>query len=785
MAMITTLDQAALRGLTSPEAAERLHQYGLNQIPEERTHPLRLFLSKFMGPVPFMLEGTLVLQLLLGKQVDATIIACVLVVNSIISFTYERKAQDSLALLQQRLTVQTRVLRDGVWQLMQTSELVPGDIVRLRVGDIVPADVQLLNGHIAVDQSSLTGESDLHEVVAGDLAFAASVIRRGEAIAEITATGMQTSFSQTAKLVQNAKTASHGDAFVQKVVTYLMGLTALLVAIVLIYALIARLPMADILLFTLSLLIAAIPVSLPVTFTLATAVGSRELAEQGVLTTRLSAIKEAAGMDILCSDKTGTLTKNELSLVGMQTYNGYSEDELLHFAALACDDATHDPIDLAIVKAARAAKLYKGHSKRLEFVPFDPATKRTEALVRRPKKKKKRPIRVLKGAPYVISQLTRNPIDLTAATEELAQAGNRCIAIAKGREGKAPKLVGLLALQDPPREDAASVVNGLRELGVQVLMVTGDGLATARNIAQKIGIMGRAGSAELLEDGLDVDTMDVHVFANVYPEDKYKLVKALQKAGHVVGMTGDGINDAPAIKQAEIGVAVNNATDITKSAASFVLTEPGLKDMLAAVVVGRRIFQRMWTYTLNKIIKTIHMGLFLAVGLLMTGILVARPTHILMVVLANDLVSMALTTDRVRPSAKPDRWRLGPMVICGLVMALAWLVFSFAIFFYGRDSIMLSTDQLQTTMFVMLVLVAQANVYLIRERFHFWHSQPSHWMLLATAVDLLVVTVLALQGILMAPIALWLLLQLVGAAIVFAVLLDFLKVKVFRYFALS
>ena len=781
--MITALGQGTLRGLTSSQAAERLQQYGLNHIPEEHKHPIRAFLSKFVGPVPFMLEGTLLLQLLLGKYVDGIIVATVLVVNGIISFAYERKAQDSLALLQQKLTVQTRVLRDVEWQLLPTKELVPGDIVRLRVGDIIPADLQLLDGHIAVDQSSLTGESSLSDLGRGDIAYAASVIRRGEGIGEITATGLQTSFGQMAQLVQTARSGNHGDAFVQKMVAYLMGLTAVLVVIVLVYAFFAHLEMADALLFTLALLIAAIPVSLPVTFTLATAVGSRELAEHGVLTTRLSAVKEAAGMDILCSDKTGTLTKNELTLVAMQTYNDFSQDDLLRFAALACDEATHDPIDVAIIEAARAANLYKGNSKRLEFIPFDPSTKRTEALVRR--SKKKRPLRVIKGAPHVVSLLTRDAIDLTADVERLATGGYRCIAIAKGGEGKSLKLVGLLALQDPPREDAPAVVTGLRELGVRVLMVTGDGLATARNIAQKIGILGKAGNAELLRDEFDVETMDFSIFANVYPEDKYKLIKALQQAGHVVGMTGDGINDAPAIKQAEIGVAVNNATDITKSAASFILTTPGLKDMLAAVVVGRRIFQRMWTYTLNKIIKTIHMGLFLTSGLLITGALIVRPTHILMVVLANDLVSMSLTTDRVRPSAKPDRWRVGPMVACGMAMALAWLAFNFAVFFYDRDILMLDTEQLQTVLFVTLVLIAQANVYLIRERHHCWHSRPSRWMLLATGVDLILVSILALQGIMMAPLSLSLLLQLGVATVLFAILLDFLKVRLFRFYAMN
>lgn len=783
---MTTLESGAWSGLTSAEAHARLRQYGFNALDEARPRLLWLFLRKFYGLIPAMLGATLLLQLLLGKTVDALIIALVLVGNAIISFTYERKAQNSLALLQQRLIIQTRVLRDGEWRWLEARQLVPGDVVRLRVGDLVPADIHLVAGQIAVDQATLTGEGTLINLGPGDLAYAAGLVKRGEGTGEVTATGLQTAYHQTAQLVQTAKPANHGDAFVQTIVAYLMGFTALLVAGVLLYALWAGLPLADVLLFTLALLVAAIPVSLPVTFTLASAVGSRELAQHGVLTTRLPAIKEAAGMDILCSDKTGTLTKNELTLVALHTYHHYTPEDLLRYAVLACDDATQDPIDLAILQAARAAHLDPNPTKRMAFIPFDPATKRTEALIRR---KKKKPLQVIKGSPYVVNRLIRETLDLTPDVERLAAGGSRCLAIAKGREGKPPKIVGLLALQDPPREEAAGVVTHLKELGVQVVMVTGDGLATARTIAHKIGIEGAAYTAEALETQ-DVAQLPAHmeevaVYANIYPEGKYRLVQALQAAGHIVGMTGDGINDAPAIKQAEIGVAVNNATDITKSAASFVLTGVGLKDVPAAILVGRRIFQRMSIYTLNKIIKTLHMGLFLSLGLILTGALLVRPTQILLVVLANDLVSMALTTDHVRPSPKPDRWRVHALAVSGLGLALCWLVFSFVVYFVARDRLGLAAPELQTLLFLILGFVAQANVYLIRERRHLWRSRPSRWLLAATVVGLLLLGFLALGGVMMAPLSLPLVLGLLMATVAATLAFDFLKVRLFAYCGLA
>ena len=782
--MIAAMDRTAHPGLTTAEAGQRLQAFGKNEVSEARHRPISLLLRRFWGPIPWMLEVTLILQLVLGKFTDALIVALLLIVNAVIGFAFEWRALRSLALLQQKLRIQARVLRDGEWRLIAAQELVPGDVIRLRAGDLIPADATLIDGAIAVDQSSLTGEADLVEVEGEQVAFAGSVVRRGEAVAEVSATGTRTSFGKTASLVQGARPTDQGDLFVQKIVAYLFGFTGVLVIGLLLDAFAIQLPVSDVLLFALALLIAAIPVSLPLTFTLASAVGARRLANNNVLAARLTAVKEAAGMDVLCTDKTGTITQNELAVVATRAFNGYSRSKLLRLAALAADEAAHDPIDHAILSAAETAKPRYRNAERLEFIPFDPATKRTESVIHWPDKDDKL-LRVVKGSPHVISELTGHDVDFEADVEQWAAEGNRCIAIAAGKPGKALMTAGLLALRDEPRADAAEVVGRLHELGVRVIMVTGDDSANARSIAGQVGIGGPVCTPDALRADPAAAAAQFDVFARVFPEDKFALVESLQSAGHVVGMTGDGINDAPAIRQAEIGIAMNNATDITKSAASLILTAPGLKDMLSAIETGRIIFQRITTYTLNKVFKVFHLGLFLSLGLLLTGTLVISPIHILLLVLANDMMSMALTTDRVRPSAKPNQWRSTPLVICGLILALGWLMFSLGVVAVGHDVLGFDANQQDTLMFLMLVFVAIANVFLIRERRWFWRSRPGKWLAVAGGLDILVVSLLATGGILMTAVDFRVIPALLLATIAFMLLLDPVKVVLFRRFGIQ
>ena len=696
--------------------------------------------------------------------------------NSILSFFEEAQSNKALLLLRKRLSSQARVLRDGRWQLLPAQELVPGDVVHLRMGDISPADIRLVEGEVLLDQSALTGESLPVEASPGRTAYAGATVKRGETTGEVTATGQQTYFGKTAELVRTAKTVSHLQQIVFTIVKYMVFLDAILSAALLIYALITGVALAEMIPFVLMLLVASVPVALPATFTMATALGALELAKSGVLITRLSAIEEAAAMDVLCSDKTGTITKNQMALATMRAFSPYQEDELLRFAALASDDATQDPIDIAIRSAAQDRGLLPGARQRIRFVPFDSQTKRSEAVFQQDSQS----LRVAKGAPQPMATLVSHAPDVSADVERLAADGYRVLAVAVGTENDL-HLAGLVALADAPREDSRQLVQSLRNLGVRVVMVTGDGSATARAIATQVGIGDRTCPPELLRgDRILQGVQECDVIAGVFPEDKFRLVQALQQTGHVTGMTGDGVNDAPALKQAEVGIAVANATDVAKAAASIVLTNQGLSDVVVAVETSRRIYQRMLTYTLNKIVKTIEIAIYLSLGMMLTGTFVITPLLIVLLLFTNDFVTMSIATDHVSFSYKPDRWRIRTLVLTGGALAALILVLSFSVFFAGRDLLHLPLPQLQTLVFVMLVFTGQGNVYLVRERRHFWRSWPSRWLVLSSCADIVVVSLLATEGILMTPISPVLIAGLLAIVLVFLTLVDFLKVWIFR-----
>jgi len=761
-------------GLTSEEAHKRLLANGPNAVAEEKPHLIRTLLGKFWAPVPWMLEATIVLELVLGKLVEGSVIAVLLVFNASLSLLQENRARSALDLLQKRLAVRARVLRDAAWVLIGAEELVPGDFVHLQMGDLVPADIVIGQGEVQIDQSMLTGESVPVEAAAGKTAYAGALVKRGEASGEVSATGARTFFGRTAELVRTARTASHLESIIFTIVKYLVAMDAVLALAVFLYAAGVGMPLIETLPFVLILLVASVPVALPATFTLATALGAVELARNGVLVTRLSAIEEAAAMDMLCSDKTGTITENQLSVAALHPYPPFAEADLLRFAAYASDEAGRDPIDLAVLTRAKVAGALPVSARRVEFIPFEPATKVAEAVFLQDDKK----MRAVKGAPQAVAARLGRGSDIEADAERLAAEGYRVLAVAGGLEGDL-RMVGLLALQDLPRADSKAVVAGLNKLGVRVAMVTGDALATAQAVAAQVGIEGRACSSQELR-GEIAQTLDCAVFAGVFPEDKFRLVRALQQAGHVVGMTGDGVNDAPALKQAEVGIAVASATDVAKASASLVLTTPGLTNVLAAVESSRRIYQRMLTYTLNKIIKTVEIGIFLSLGVILTRTFIITPLLIILLLFTNDFVTMSIATDHVSASPTPDHWEIRPLMLTGISLGSLVLMLSFGLFFYGRDVIGLRLPQLQTLVFVTLVFTGQGMVYLVRERRHFWSSAPSRWMVLSSIADLGVVCLVSTRGILMAPLPYQVVTLVIFASVLYLVAVDFLKVPILR-----
>lgn len=776
-----TIDGArGVQGLTSEEAEIRLKQFGANALPEREPHPLTALLKKFWAPVPWMLEATIAMELGLQKYPEAGVIAALLVFNASLSLVQERKAASALSLLRKQLPVKARVMRDAKWTTVDSRQIVPGDLVYLRVGDLVPADALVTEGQVEVDQSALTGESLPVDVERGQAAYAGSTIRHGEAKARVTATGKRTYFGHTADLVNTVKTISHLQNIIFTIVKYLIAVDLLLAVAVILFGWFLGLSLRDLLPFALMLLVASVPVALPATFTLATALGSMELARAGVLVTRLSAIEEAAAMEILLSDKTGTLTANRLTVTEARPYDECSTSELLQLASLASDEGSRDPIDFAIFQAVRQGNAGVPAAVRINYVPFDPATKVAEATVTRDGVT----VHVVKGFPEFVAQRTAQLPPWQIDLKRLAAHGSRVIAVASSSNGGNYKFAGLIALEDPPRADSQVIVSQLQDLGVHVVMVTGDSPATAAVVAGQVGIGTNVCPTKKLKSLTSAEMQRYDVFAGVYPEDKLRLIQEEQSSGRVCGMTGDGVNDTPALKQAEVGIAVANATDVAKAAASLVLTNPGLRDVLSAVQTSRKIYQRMLTYTLNKVIKTIEIAVFLSVGILATRQFVITPLLIVLLLFTNDFVTMSIATDNVRPSPGPDRWDIPTLVLTAGSLAAVILMFSFAVFFTARDVFHLNLPQLQTLAFAMLVFTGQGTVYLVRERKSFWKSRPSGLLILSSVIDIVTVSLMAINGVLMTKIPWSAIAGLLVATAAFLVILDTFKVKVFRRLAI-
>jgi len=765
-------------GLTGDEAHRQLAKFGPNTMPDMSVHPLRMALEMFWAPVPWMLEVVIVLELALGKYVEAAIIALLLVFNAGLGFFQQSRAQATLAALKSRLAMTVSVRRDGAWKTVPTAELAPGDVVKLSLGGVVAADVKLISGEVLLDQSMLTGESVPIEAGAGVQTFAGALVRRGEAEAKVTATGARTKFGRTAELVGAAHVVSSQQKAVLRVVRNLAAFNGVVILLLVTYAWYLAMQITDIIPLVLTAVLASIPVALPATFSLAAALGARALAKQGVLPTRLSAVDEAASIVVLCSDKTGTLTQNALTVTTVRPMPGFDEAHVLALAALASSDGGEDPVDGAI-RAAAADKAVSDAPKLIKFAAFDPAKKMSEATATDAAGNQQR---ILKGAFAVVAGLAQPSPTAAAASNELEDKGFRVLAVAAG-PATAMKLAGLVALSDPPRKDAAALIKELHGLGVRTVMVTGDAPATAAIVAKAVGLDGAVCPPGPIPDAVRPEQFAV--FAGVLPEDKYKLVKAFQKGGHTVGMCGDGANDAPALRQAQMGIAVSTATDVAKSAAGMVLTEPGLAGIVAAIKEGRITFQRILSYTLNSITKKIVQVLFLAIGLLMTGHAILTPLLMVLIMITGDFLGMSLTTDNVRPSPAPNAWRIGKLTIAGVLMGIGELLFCISILAFGIYRMGFAISALQTLSFVAIVFGNQATTYTNRERLHLWSSRPGVWLLLSSIVDIAIATTLSVWGFAMTPLPAWVVAGTLAAAAGFAVVLDFVKTPVLRRLAIS
>ena len=766
-------------GLTSDEVRRRLSQFGPNATPDVALHPLRLVLSKFLAPVSVLLEVAIVLQLALGEYIEASIIGLLLIFNAAIGFFHESRAQSTIAALKSRLALNASVLRDGSWATLPAAELVPGDIAKLTLGAVVVADVHVLDGSVLLDQSMLTGESLPIEAGPGTDTYAGALVRRGEAIAEVISTGVRTKFGRTAELVRTAYVVSTQQKAVFQVVRNLAGFNGAVTLLLMIYAYKIGMPISEAIPLLLISVLASVPVALPATFTLATAIGAQALTRVGVLPTRLSAVDEAASLDVLCMDKTGTLTRNELAVATIRAMPGFDENRVLALAALASADGGQDPVDAAVRAAAASQKTGADLPKVTKFVPFDPATKMSEAQA---VDREGATLRIVKGAFAIVHGLSQPSPDADAAAHELEARGHRVLGVAVGTDG-AMRIAGIVALSDPPRRDSKALIDELRALGVHTVMVTGDSATTAAFVANAVGLTGAVCPPGKIPGQVGPD--DFAVFAGVLPEDKFRLVKAFQVAGHTVGMCGDGANDAPALRQAQIGIAVSTATDVAKSAAGIVLTEPGLAGIVASVREGRITFQRILTYALRSIVHKSRQVLFLGFGLILTKHAILTPMLMVISMITGDFLAMSSTTDNVRPSPMPNSWRIDSLTIVGIAIGIFDLAFCATILTIGALVMKLDIDTLRTMTLVTLALNGQAVFYVVRERKRLWSSRPSLIVMVSTGFDFLIIGTLAIQGILMAPLPVSIVASIFAAAVVLAFVMDQVKVWLFGYFKMA
>jgi H+-transporting ATPase len=741
-------------GLTGAEAAKRLTKYGPNEIEEKKTNALLKFLMYFWGPIPWMIEVAVVLSGIVRHWPDFFIILVLLCANACVGFWEERQAGNAIEALKAKLAIKARVKRDGKWINPPAKEVVPGDVIRLRLGDIVPADARLLDGdEVSVDQAALTGESLPASKKAGDAVFSGSIIRRGEIGALVYATGDKTYFGKTADLVQSAHTVSHFQKAVLRIGNYLIILAVALVAVIIALGIYRGEAVLTTLQFALVLTVAAIPVAMPTVLSVTMAVGARLLAKKQAIVSKLVAIEELAGVDVLCADKTGTLTQNKLTLGDPFCIGDAKPDDVILAGALASRAEDNDVIDLAVLGGVKDASALKTYDVQ-HFQPFDPVHKRTEATV---KGKDGPAFKVTKGAPQVILALAANADAvkdaMDKAVNDFAARGFRSLGVARADGDGKWRLLGVLPLFDPPREDAKSTVATARQMGVQLKMVTGDALAIARETAKVLDMGSNILDGASLGDSKHDETAavaksieDADGFAQVFPEHKFHIVDVLQKRGHIVGMTGDGVNDAPALKQADCGIAVSGATDAARAAAAIVLMTPGLTVIIDAIKESRKIFQRMNSYAIYRIAETLRVLLFMTLAIAVFNFYPLTAVMIVMLALLNDAAILSIAYDNVKYRNQPEAWNMRVVLGVATVLGLVGPMAAFGLFYIGDKILGLKHPELQTMMYLMLSVAGHLTIFQTRTRGPWWSTRPATILLIAVFGTQIFATLVAVYG---------------------------------------
>ncbi len=771
-------------GLSESEAKKRLEDYGFNEIQTKKQNIIIKFLSKFVGTIPLMLYIIIVISIFLNKYIDAYIVIGLLIFNGITSFLEEYKADNTLELLKSKLSVLVKVERDGNWKTVQSKFIVPGDIIRIRLGDIVPADCKILESdYLSVDQSMLTGESLPVDKKINELVFSSSIVREGEATAVVISTGKNTTFGKTAELVKIAKTRTHLEASIFRILEYLLFLDVGLIGAIFIGSYLFGIQLLLVIPFSLLILLTSVPVALPAAFTVAMAYGTERLSSKNILVTKLEAIEEASTMTVICLDKTGTITKNQLSISDPIEYGKFSKEDVFRYAALASRVEDNDQIDLAIIHGAQERKIDLKDYKLKSFKPFDPSTKTSSALVSFNGKE----ITVLKGFPESVMERCKlsasDKSKINSNIDEMASKGYRTIGVAYGEADKW-SFVGVIPMNDKPREDSKKLIDELRSLNLNVKMLTGDNENTAKAIAKEVDIGENILDVSALNGKSEKEIAELVTkadgFAGVYPKDKYTIVKALQDSGFHVGMTGDGVNDAPALKQAEVGIAVSNATDVAKSAADIVLTSDGIEPIVNAIKESRSIFERMITYTLKKVSRVLQTSIFLSIFFLILRFLPMRSIQLILALFLSDIGSISLSTDNELYSNHPDTWNIKVVFLVSLMFGIVAITQVTVLAYFGLDFMKLPSAQFQTFIFLIFIASMELMTLSMRERRSFWSSMPSIFVLSQIITSIAIAAILSYYGILMTAISLYAMLLVLIISVLFLLLMDRIKLLAFK-----
>ena len=778
-------------GLSSSEAAARVKTYGFNEVAERKRNLILAFLGRYWGPMPWLLEAAMVVAYFLKHALETGIIFLLLTMNAVIGFLQERSSQRALESLRKRLAIRAKVRRDGTWTSVAARELAPGDVIAIALGEVVPADAKVLSGGLSVDQSVLTGESMPVDAGPSAVVYSGAIAKRGQAEAIVVNTGAATYFGRTAELVRIAGPRSHQEEVMMAIVKDMLYVGSGALALVAGVALARGTGLLAVASFAVIFLMGAVPVALPAVLTIVQSVGAAELAGKGVLVARLDCIEDAASVDVLCLDKTGTITANTLSVAEVIPLGGYAAKDVVAAAAAASQVPAEDDIDRALLAYARAAGFDPGQLRRESFLPFDPAAKRSEAVVVGDGRR----YRAVKGAPQIVIPMAQGETRETGENaarivEDLSRKGDRTLAVARseGDDLGSLRLVGLVSLTDPPRPDSKDMIEEIRALGIKPFMLTGDNMAIAREVARQVSIgdrILRMADLKGLSEAAQSEAIEAHDgLAEIYPEDKYTVVRLLQRQGHLVGMTGDGVNDAPALKQAEMGIAVSSATDVAKASAGVILTEPGIRVIVDAVTTSRHIYQRMLTWVINKVTKVIQVVGLLTAGFFLFHEMVLSLLGMALLIFANDFVTMSLATDNVKATGGPDKWNVGNITLASLVVGVPLVLECVAALAAGRAVFHWGTEEMRTFALLLLVFTSQFRVYIVRERKHFWSSRPGRALIAATVAAIAAFGLLGILGLVVSPLPPGQVLLALGLSAVFTFILDWPKFLAFRRFGL-